>query len=64
MKKKFRILSKSEEMERASDTLTRGICFITKVPLNDKPYELIWHAGAESFVFVDRQLINKETTDV
>ena len=51
-------------MERASDTLTRGICFITKVPLNDKPYELIWHAGAESFVFVDRQLINKETTDV
>lgn len=64
MKKKFTILTKNEEMERASDTLTRGICFVTKVPLNDKPYELVYHAGAESFVFVDQQLIKKETVNV
>ena len=54
MKKKFRILSQSEESKRANDTLLKGICFISKISLNDKPYELIWHAGAQSYVFVDK----------
>jgi len=60
-------LTKSEEQERANETLTRGICFISKVPFSDNPYELVFHAGAERFVFVDKKFLTtqeNETTDV
>jgi len=66
MKKKLTFLTKSEEQKRAHSTLVRGICFITKEPLSNKPYELVYHSGAESYVFVDQKLVTteKETTDV
>jgi len=66
MKKKLIQLTKSEEQKRAHETLTRGICFVTKVPLFDRPYELVYHGGAESYVFVDQKLLttDKEITDV
>ena len=54
MKKKFKILSQEEESKRASDTLLKGTCFISKELLSDIPYELVWHAGAQSYVFVDK----------
>ena len=66
MRKKFRTLSAAEESSRANKTLLRGTCFVTKVPLSDKPYELVWHAGAKSYVFINKNLItkqHKETTD-
>ncbi len=44
MKKKLTFLTKSEEQKRANDTLVRGTCFVTKVSLADKPYELVYHA--------------------
>lgn len=66
MKEKFKVLTKSEEQERAYQSLIRGICFINQVPLNDKPYDLVYHAGADSFVFVSEEYMktDKETTDV
>jgi hypothetical protein len=54
MKEKFKILSQEEESKRANDTLLKGTCFISKVSLNNKPYELVWHAGAQSYVFVGK----------
>jgi len=67
MKQQHIALSKEEEKNRAHETFTRGTCFISKVPLSDKPYELVFHAGAEGFVFVDKKFLTtqeKETTDV
>lgn len=66
MKKKLIQLTKGEEQKRAHETLTRGTCFVTKVPLFDRPYDLVYHAGAESYVFVDKKLLTteKEITDV
>ena len=60
------ILTKQQEQERANDTLLRGTCFISKVSLSNKPYELVWHAGANSYVFVDKIFLTteeKEKTD-
>lgn len=54
---KRKALTKIEECERAKDSLLRGECFISKVPLNDKDYELVWHAGAQTYVFVDKIFI-------
>ena len=54
MKNKRTVLTVVEENERAQQSLLRGECFISKVPLNDKEYELVWHAGAQTYVFVDK----------
>jgi len=67
MKQQHIALSKEEEKNRAHETLTRGTCFVNKVPLSDKPYDLVYHAGSESFVFVDKKFLTtqeKETTDI
>ena len=60
MKKKikFKMLSPTEEGARASMTLLKGSCFITKESLSNKPYELVWHAGAQSYVFVDKEYMS------
>lgn len=59
MRKNFKILNVSEEKSRANKTLLKGTCFVTKVPLSDKPYELVWHVGAQSYVFVDKKFFSK-----
>ena len=64
---KFTTLTQEEEKDRAHNTLTRGTCFISNVPLSDKPYELVYHAGADSYVFVDKKFLKtqeKEITNV
>ena len=60
MKKKLRIMSQWEEAERATDTLLKGRCFVTKEILNNKEYDLVWHAGAQSLVFVGKKQYNKQ----
>jgi hypothetical protein len=54
MKKKLRVMKQPEEAKRAHDTLLAGTCFVTKELLNNKEYDLVWHAGAQSMVFVGK----------
>ena len=56
-------MDQAEEANRAHDTLFKGTCFISKEPLNNKDYELVWHAGAQSYVFIDKNFTTskKET---
>jgi len=55
---KFRFLTKSEEIDRAKDTLEKGLCFISKVSISDKPYDLVWHAGSNTYVYVEHMYLN------
>jgi hypothetical protein len=57
---KFRILKKSEEIARATETLEKGLCFITKQPLGDKAYDLMWHAGADTHVYVEQSYLKSK----
>jgi len=62
MKKKLKILNEEEEIKRAHDTLLRGSCFVSKIPLHDQPYDLIWHTGAQSWVFVSKVHTNLQNS--
>lgn len=55
MKKEKIALTTNEEIKRAQTCLLRGECFISKVPLNDKEYDLVWHTGANTYVFVAKE---------
>jgi len=57
---KYRILSPVEEKDRALRTLEKGLCFISNESLHDKDYELVWHAGADSYVYVEQSYLNQE----
>jgi hypothetical protein len=50
-------LSKQEEIDRAQETLLKGLCFISRVPLNNEPYELVWHVSANTYVFVHKKYV-------
>lgn len=54
---KFRILKQSEEIDRAKNTLEKGICFISKTSLSDKEYDLVWHAGSGTYVYVEHSYL-------
>lgn len=57
---KHKSLSKAKEILRAKESIDKGICFISKESLANKDYDLVWHAGSNSYVLVEQSYLNIE----